>query len=102
MICCTRDGTMQMDIKEGNALMNLMLYVFNIDKCTRFTWIISKRLGNVAVSTHSLDVGIVGTTVTAKFVMSLSATNYERKLEMNPHETVVGYPYLVAMFILTS
>jgi hypothetical protein len=83
-----------MDVKERNALPNLELYLIYFDKLTGHVWVI-KFLRNVAVSAHSLDVQTIRAIMTTKFVMSLSITNDEGKLEMQPHVTMAGYPHLM-------
>ena len=91
-------------IKQRNALMNNLLYLYCFNKLAGMERIITVTLQNVAVQAHStLNVGAVGTLVmSTKLVMSLSITNNVRQLEMKMHVAMTLYKHLMSQHILVN
>ena len=89
-------------IKERNALMNNLLYLFCYNKLTGMERIITITLQNAAVLAHSLNVGAVGTIMSTKLVMPLGITNNERQLEMKMHVAMTMYEHLMSQHILVN
>ena len=89
-------------IKERNALMNNLLYLFCFNKLAGMKRIITVSLQNVAVLAYLLNVGAVGTIMRTKLVMPLSITNNERQLEMKMYAAITLYEHHMSQHILVN